>query len=279
MKLLRYAAIWVLAFCLFLLGISRIAEADHNVFLPLVPNTPLMQQVIRTQEHTWCVDSRASNYPNFVSQLRDVNDQYTARVGIRHRQVPFGSSCQVQHVMPEGISCSGWAARIYYANWPVTVEYCWTLGYTDWRSAHGHELGHGLLGLHEQYRDSGGSIGCTGRQDTVMDCGSGVRYPQSRDVTLGCSIIKTVWCGNLPPPPAECQSVGWDPCGQVWRFADGWSFRPSNGDWLNPHGWAEFSACNADGLRWSYHVKAWVTTGSAYFDPARGFWSYAGGCV
>lgn len=274
-----------LALVLFIVGVFLIAtapaKADHNQFLPLVPNTPLMQQVIRAQEYTWCVDNRASNYPNFVSQLRDVNDQYTARVGIKWRQVPFDSSCQVKHVMPDGITCTGWAAQIFYANWPVTVQYCWPLGYTDWRSAHGHELGHGLLGLHEQYRDSGGAIGCTGRQDTVMDCGSGVRYPQVRDVTLGCSIIRTAWCGKSPTvepciPPIE----GVDNCNpDLFRFADGWAYRFSDGYFINPHGWPEWSPCNQDGLRWNAHHKDWFAPGSKFYSDERQFWSYAGGCL
>jgi hypothetical protein len=264
-KLLRYAAIWVLAFCLFLLGISRVAEADHYQFLPLVPNTPLMQQLIKNQEYTWCVDSRAANYPNFVSQLTDVNDQYTARVGIKWRQVPFDTTCQVRHVMPDGITCSGWAAQIFYANWPVTVQYCWTLGYTDWRSAHGHELGHGLLGLHEQYRDSGG-IGCTGRQDTVMDCGSGVRYPTVRDVSLGCSIIRTAWCGNPPAPPPP----------DVIYFSDGWGYRLSDQNWINPDGWPEWQPCNVFGERWNYHLNVVMLPGSSFYS--RHFWSSAGAC-
>lgn len=200
-------------------------RADHNVYLPLVPNTPIIQQVIKAQEFTWCVDSRAAAYPSFVTQLRDVSDQYTARVGIKQRQVDYSDpACQVRHSMPDNHGCgSGCAAWVYYANWPVLIEYKWQLGYTDWRSAQGHELGHALLGLHEQYRDSSGSIACTGRQDTVMDCGGSppVRYPQNIDTSRGCAIIATPWCGQAavepPPPPAEwcCDTVypGWEGLG------------------------------------------------------------------
>jgi hypothetical protein len=192
------------------------AEADHNTFLPLVPNTPIMRQITQAQEYTWCADARASSYPNFLTQLRDVNNQYTERVGIRHREVSFSDSgCQLRHTMPDNHGCSGCAAWVYYANSPVLIEYKWQLGYQDWRSTIGHELGHALLGLHEQYRDSGGSIACTGQQWTVMDCGSGVRYPQPWDVVNGCYLIATSWCGNPPPPPQEwcCDTTypGWDP--------------------------------------------------------------------
>lgn len=259
----------------------RATEASHLVYLPSVPNTPLMQQVIKNQTYTWCVDARASNYPNFVTQLKDVNEQYTKRVGINWQQVPFpasstDTSCQVRHVMPDGLSCVGWAAQVFYYSWPVTVQYCWTLGYTDWRSAQGHELGHALLGLHEQYNDVGGSIGCTGRQDTVMDCGSGVRYPQALDISRGCAIILKPWCGK-------------DPTDRFY-FADGWSYQPSNGWWWNPDNQPEWTACNADGIRWSLYLDfkfdgvidgiggLFYPPGSGSFDPVRKYWVFSGAC-
>jgi hypothetical protein len=278
-KALRYVAIFLLSFCLFLLLLSRTAEGDHNVYLPLVPGTPLMQQVIKAQEYTWCVDARAAAYPNFVSQLRDVADEYTKRTGIKHRQVALDSSCQVQHLMPDNHGCSGCAAWIFYANWPVKIEYKYTLGFTDWRTTQGHELGHGLLGLHEMYRDSGGGIGCTGRQDTVMDCGSGVRYPTSLDVSRGCAIINTLWCGK--DATIVCGGSGepyWDACTQRWFFADGWSYEPATRDWWNPQGQREWTACNADNLRWNYLIQAWFPPPSAFFLPSRGYWASAGPC-
>ena len=281
MKFLIPALLLVVTLCLAISVNSKDAGANHNIYLPIVPNTPLMQQVIRNQGYNWCADARASAYPGFITQLKDVNDRYMERTGIRSVQVGFSdTACQVKHVMPDGLSCTGWAAQIFYANWPVTIQYCWTLGYTDWRSAHGHELGHGILGLHEQYNDSSGAIGCTRRTDTVMDCGSGVRYPTSRDVTYGCAIIRTAWCGSdgtvAPPPPLECQAIGWDPCGGVWRFADGWAFHPLTQEWINPHGWPEWTPCNSDGLRWNYHSQAWFIPGSSFYS--RGFWSSTGGC-
>ena len=268
-----------LAIVLFLLA-AKTSEAKHYIYLPSVPNTPLMQQVIKNQTYTWCVDSRAANYPNFVTQLKDVNDQYTKTVGINWQQVPFpasssDTSCQVRHVMPDGLSCTGWAAQVFYASWPVTVQYCWTLGYTDWRSAQGHELGHALLGLHEQYDDVTGLV-CTKRTDTVMDCGSGVRYPTALDINRGCAIILKTWCGK-------------DPADRYY-FADGWSYQPSTGWWWNPDNQPEWTACNADGLRWSLYLDTkfdgvlngvgglWYPPGSGFFDPVRGYWAFAGAC-
>lgn len=231
-----------LAGLVFIVGLVLIitapANANHNEFLPLTPGTPLMQQIIRNQEYTYCLDARASNYPNFRSQLEDVNNQYAERTGIRSREVAFGDpSCMLKHTMPENHGCgSGCAAWVFYANWPVVIEYKWQLGYTDWRSTHGHELGHALLGLHEMYNDSSGSIGCTRRQDTVMDCGSFVRYPQSIDVSRGCSIIKTGWCGR---PATEPRFIA----------PDGWQYEFSTGTWYDSRGVARFGPCNADMLR------------------------------
>ena len=203
----------MLAICTILAYSSRTAESHHNVYLPFAGETWMAQEIKRDQEQVWCVDARAAAYPNFVAQLRDVNGQFEARVGIRHRQVDYADpACEIKHTMPDGITCNGWAGRIYYANKPVVVEYCWPLGYTDFRTVHGHELGHGILGqLHEQYVDSG-SIQCTGRQDTVMDCGSGVRYPTPLDVSRGCAIILTTWCGQAPAP----ENPQWT--GTAWRF-------------------------------------------------------------
>lgn len=257
----------------------KVATADHNVYLPLVPNTPLMQQLVKAQEYTYCLDTRAAAYPNFASQLEDVNAQYAERVGIRSRLVSFNDvACQVKHVMPSSLICDGWAARIYYANWPVIVEYCYTLGYQDWRSAQGHELGHGLLGLHEQYKDSGGSIACTGKTWTVMDCGGGVRYPQPTDVDRGCSSLKTVWCGS--PLPVACagstDAFGnvWDACLQRWVAPTGWTYDPVTATWFTPAGVAEWGECRVqDNDCWNIPAQRWVFRGSVLYDPVASIFS------
>lgn len=223
------------------------ASADHNIYLPIVPNTPLIQQLVRAQEYTFCLDSRSANYPAFATQLRDVNAQYAERVGIRAREVGFSDlGCQVKHTMPDSFGCgSGAAACIHYANWPVIIEYNYRLGYVDWRTAHGHELGHGLLGLHEQYSDSAGGIGCTGKQWTVMDCGSGVRYPQDWDVNNGCGIIRTSWCGNPPPAPEWCCQQDYDSDGNA---DDGYYHIPSDTWYWDVH-------CR---FRWTDEEPTWA---------------------
>lgn len=75
---------------------------------------------------------------------------------------------------------------------------------------------------------------------------------------------------ELGPPPS-----------QRFVFADGWSYDPANGDWYNPAGEKEWSACNQDRLRWNYIVNRWFPeTATGGFDPAphRNYWSLAGPC-
>jgi hypothetical protein len=211
-----------------------VARADHLVYLPGLP-TPLINSIKQTQTVKWCANQAAHNYPNFIAQVEDVQNEYTKRVGIRFERVSYGTlsatGCQVQHNMQE-FSCSGCAAHIFYANWPVVIEYKPSLGYTDWRSAIGHELGHGLLGLHEQYKDSGGIIQCVSRSDTVMSCGAPfVRYPQPLDVTRGCPVIATSWCGQAAPieypiydAARNCMDYGY----WCYDFDDGIWYDPQN---------------------------------------------------
>jgi hypothetical protein len=200
---------WVLLFMLLYSVASKVSEGDHFEILPLVPNTPLMQGIIKTQTVIWCVDARASNYPNFVAQVKDVKDQYKDRVGIKHRQVGFSdSTCIEKHTMPDNFTCgAGAAACIYYWQRPVIIEYNYRLGFINWKSAIGHELGHGELGLHEQYIDRG-SIQCDRtRTDTVMSCGTGIEYPSARDILIGCSLISTSWCGKSVSDPRGPKNV------------------------------------------------------------------------
>jgi hypothetical protein len=296
---------FVVALCV-AISINGAGEANHLTYLPGTPGTPLMQQIIKNQEYTYCLDNRASAYPNFRSQLEDVNREYTIRTGIRSREVPVNmdaslhltskfviakaAGCHVIHAMPDVHGCGGsCAAWIAYANLlgSVYIEYKYQLGYTDWRSTHGHELGHGLLGLHEGYNDSSGAISCTRRTDTVMDCGSGVRYPTvwpvGRDVEKGCAIILTSWCGTdgsaPPPPPCITPLEGVDGCNpDLYRFTSGWAYRFSDQVWVNPHGWPEWTACNQDKLRYNFHHKDWFAPGSSFYSDERGFFSSAGAC-
>jgi hypothetical protein len=257
----RQVAAVLIALLLFWLIIVRPARGDHLTYLPLVPNTPLMQSIIQTQTVKWCVNATGQTYPNFVSQLEDVHAAYTRDVGIQFQRVSWGSlgttGCQVQHNLTE-FSCNGCAAHIFYANWPVVVEYKVSLGYTDWRSAFGHELGHGLLGLHEQYKDSGGQIGCTFRSDTVMSCGSPfVKYPQPRDVNLGCAIIATSWCAAQEPEP-EPVFPFWT--GTCWNYGY-WCYNPTSGVWTDPQGIPEWQPYHANGQEYNRRLGIWRWTG------------------
>lgn len=298
MKTIRYAAIFTLTLCLVLLLLSGPVQANHLDYLPLVPNTSLMKSVKATQEQVWCVDARAQNYPGFVTQLRDVNDQYAVRTGIRNRQVEFTDpACQVRHTMPDNHQCSGCAAWVFYTNWPVTIEYKWQVGYTDWRTTQGHELGHALLGLHEQYQDSGGSIICLPqRTDTVMSCGTGVRYPMPRDVNLGCAVLITSWCGK-DGTIIDCGSGDpyYDLCDSSWHFSAAtcpiddagtpfacrWSPSPAPyGRWFGPGDALLWEVCDPawNGRHTSLLEPGWFHVGQGFYVDRLRAWTYAPPC-
>jgi hypothetical protein len=234
---------WLVIIFLVLCGAQvcyDVADADHNIYLPAVPTT-LINSIKSTQTVRWCANPAAHNYPNFIAQVEDVQAEYTKRVDIKFEKVQFGNlsstGCQVQHNMQE-FSCNGCAAHIFYANYPVVVEYKPSLGYSDWRSAIGHELGHGLLGLHERYRDSSGGIGCGGPEVglTVMDCGFPyTRYPTSLDVTRGCVILTPSWCGQAAPPVYPIYDAT-----RNCNFYGYWCYDFDDGIWYDPQNVSEW---------------------------------------
>jgi hypothetical protein len=201
------------------------ARADHNIVLPLVPDTPAIHNIMDWGGLTYCLDPEASAYPGFRDQLRDVyavDYLYTGVVMWEMSQTPNtladaqAIGCNVWHNGRYDNFCNGCAANIYYASWPVTVNYKLSLGYVNWKSAQGHEHGH-LLGLHEQYIDSGGTIGCTYRPWTVMSCGSPfVEYLQARDIAYVHSwmlppAVGGAWMGQHPDGSYYVWWCGTDP--------------------------------------------------------------------
>lgn len=75
-----------------------------------------------------------------------------------------------------------------------------------------------------------------------------------------------------------CETLGFDPCTGRYFMPDRWSWNPANGDWHNPFGEPEFSACNQDGLRWAYRIERWAVPASNFFDPVKGYWARAPEC-
>ena len=224
---------WFVGFAVatgFLLASRGIVEAHHNLggILPLVPNTPLIRNLWQDGMVNWCVDARAATYPNFVSQLHRVNDAAYQAGGVPHQQVAWGSGCEVQHTMPDDLQCGGCAARIWYANWPVKVEYRWQLGYLNWDSTQAHEgtsCGH-AMGEHEAYDDINfvshlltyGYWASPWNGPTVMDFGTGVWACTENDVRL--------MHGWLLPKPVSGPWAGYKDDGRakVW-YCDGDTLR------------------------------------------------------
>jgi hypothetical protein len=126
----------------------------------LALTSPLTQLALREAgEVTWCLNTRAANYPGFRAQTVEVMDAFARELGLTHREVAYpaarDASCNVRHDMPDSHACAGCAAWILTQNWPVVVEYKWQLSYVSWRTTIGHELGHGLCLLDEHYDKQG----------------------------------------------------------------------------------------------------------------------------
>ena len=272
-------------------SLTRVVNADHLDFLPGLP-TPAIQNLLQDGERTFCVNAAANSYPNFVSQLQQTYDSQQAKLGNGNRQI-LGTFETVQAAGTAGCEnwwngrydafCSGCACSIHYAAWPIQTNVKLSLGYVDFRSCQGHEEGH-AHGLHEQYKDSGGSIACTQRLDTVMDCGSGVWELQPRDVNLICDLYGVAGdhfhaCAPTPPPCDPC----WNPVTERWVFSDGRSFHPNSGcgEWFSAKNTKEWSVCaynwdadpDLDG-RFNEVMGDWVAVGASgsFYHDETGEW-------
>jgi len=200
--------------------------AHHNEYLPGVPGTPAIQNLLADGERTWCTNSALANYPNAKAQLQQTYDAQETKLGNTDRFIAGtyesvtaakNAGCEVWWFGRYDNFCTGCACSVHYASWPVTVNVSLSLGYFDYKSCFGHEEGH-IHGLHEQYVDSG-SIGCTGRKDTVMDCGSGVWELQPRDVNLICNLYGVAgdrFHACAPPPPTVYPYIE----GNTWYICD-----------------------------------------------------------
>jgi len=223
----------------------EVAEADHAVVLPGLP-TPAINEMKATRTIKYCLNNAAVNYPGFSAQADKVLTEYKKRIGVTFERVTWGpmsaTGCQYQLNMQE-FSCNGCAAHIFYTLWPVISEYKPSLGYTSWESAISHETGH-LFGLHERYRDSGGTIQCGGPDNgkTTMDCGFPfVAVPLALDISRICTMtLVTSWCGAKPDPvypiydaARNCNFYGY----WCYDFDDGIWYDPQNvsewQDWVN----------------------------------------------
>ena len=208
-------------------------------------------------------------------------------------EVPDGRHFGVSSAVMEAKCGAAWATACVFLLNPLPVPaYYKVASMMTWRYADAaavvrHETNHALARACDQYRGgcpraSDGvwesQVICTGNPDSLMDCGGAARTATYFDYITFVTAYPATTGFLQVQQPVECQSVGWDPCGGVWRFEDGWAYRPDDGTWFNPHGWPEWTACNSDGLRWNIHYRAWVVPGSNLYDPERGFWSYAGAC-
>jgi len=279
----RTVAAVLIALLLFYLITGGKIGADHNVYLPLTPNTPYIQNILADGETVWCLNSAAHNYPNFRAQRRQTYESAVSKLGVRHRELSAtyetaqdakAAGCEVWHVGRYDNFCSGCAGNIHYALWPIQVNYKLSLGYFEWKTTAGHEDGH-AYSLHEQYKDSSGGIGCDAGYNamvtrlgfpTVMSCGTGVWELQPKDIERICSLWGTPGdrfhaCAPAPPPVYPY----WD--GVYWNF-EVWRYRPVDGAWVNYQGQSEWQPwvngqevnIRVGGYRWT-SLTTWASDG------------------
>lgn len=226
-------------------------KPGRAVCLPYADGSAAVRQLQSTKTLTFCFDFRARNYPNFRSQVIDVNTHQGREIGISWVEIAGTyatagaaklAGCQVWHSMPDNHGCSGCGAWVHYLNWPVIIEYRYQAGYIDWRTTIAHEQIH-IYGLHEHYNDGSG-ISCYrpafgvwahgyeygvdpgGPTDspTVMDCAVGP-YLQgdwltAYDLRYVCENIdpfKNIFSGCMPEEPLSFPF--WD--GGRWIYDEG----------------------------------------------------------
>ena len=248
-------------------GVACGGAGGRALCLPYSDTSYAVKTLQATNELTYCFNQRASFYPGFVSQVREVNAQQSAALGVRWREVggvyqsdsaARSAGCQVWHSMPESHGCQECAAWVHYLNAPVIVEYRYQAGYTDWKTTIAHEQGH-IYGLHEKYDDANfqsfrgsygywahglnTSPGTASDARTVMDFGmtallGNLAWQFSEfDVKYACQNLdrngqRLPACGyQEPPPPPVCVPVVGAPCwnGEAWLFHDGGAFIPNGG--------------------------------------------------
>lgn len=286
---MRRFAIAILAVLIILLvGSVNAAEGHHTgqpcftdgprKCLPLLPS-PFMNDLAAREEILWCLNDRALAYPNFQAQVQLTQNVISEKLGVPNRRVDYGtpatSGCWIKHDMVLNHGCSGCGAWVHYLNRPILIEYNEPLSYFDWKTTIGHELGHAILGIHEQYDDdrflshirtygywaTNGVSRSNPGDPTVLDFGtqglpgfpSGVWEFQDWDVQTGCGVLdrnaqRLTGCGFVVDPEnewGECADYGacWNNWLRLWvwfRNGQVWVFDPLN--YIGPqfdhyHGW------------------------------------------
>ena len=291
-------------------GVACGGAGGRALCLPYSDTSYAVRTLQATNELTYCFNQRASYYPNFISQVREVNAQQTGVLGVRWREIggvyqsdsaARSAGCQVWHSMPEVHGCPECGAWVHYLNSPVIVEYRWQASYTDWKTTIAHEQGH-IYGLHEAYDDANfrsfrgtygywahglnSTPGTATDARTVMDFGQvallgSLAWQFSPfDVKYACQNLdrngqRLPACGYQeppPPPPPPCGVPCWN--GSDWDFQNGWLFRPVDicGEWRY-QGVLVYGACDPSwGGRAIPFKNMHLPYGAAFFDWGFNMW-------
>lgn len=284
---------------------SNLATGDARC-LPLMDRSWAVSELRATGQLTWCMNNRASTYPNLRTQIREVLANHESSIqGIDWIEIggiyetptaALNAGCQVQMNMPEVHGCPECGGWIHYLNRPVLIEYNPHRGITFFQTTISHEVEH-LYGVHEHYDDANflshrntygiwahglnRSPGTATDAPTVMDFGTGVWRMTAYDVKYTCQSIDRQsaifrGCGAVQEPePVVCvgqpDSFGnrYNSCNIWWEASDGNLFLLTV-----PYpetgqlGWWLFSACSSNGWRYTGLNKTWLQANNSMYPDA-----------
>lgn len=278
--------------------------------LPQMDRSWAVDQLRADLRLTWCMNYRASTYPNLRAQIREVLANHEAALGIDWIEIPgtyetptaaMNAGCQVQHNMPTVHGCQECGGWIHYLNRPVLIEYNPHRGITLFQTTISHEVIH-LYGVHEHYDDANfrshrntygywahgltRSPGTFTDAPTTMDFGTGVWRMTAYDVKYTCQSIDrqgVIFSGCRPAPP-PCGVIATDPrYGSVfdtciikgphvgaWRWPDGGLYVPGNA-FFYPTPHETWGDCDPNWNGcYNFTTGFWVGPTGDVFDPATG---------
>lgn len=307
MKRLRYAAIFTLAFCLFLLLLSgpshaapppdpaqqrpdifpcngcTINDRDRNGTGDMQDLNPTTLKAKQTRAVSYRLELRPGcNAGSMPADLERMNVHAREAVGlnITRNDSSFDFKVYISCGIEQINKCGGVNVFCLPDGFPYNTDVYMSdvmSGYQE-GSKLGislHEiLGHAVGTWNEQYASCGSSCGfaSTPNLSDFMNTG-----PLSRH---GFSVSELGrWERTMWSLQAACVTPveGIDGCNpDLYRFADGWAYRFSDQHWINRDGWPEWQPCNIFGERWNYHLGLVMKPGSSFYS--RGFWSSAGAC-
>lgn len=260
----------------------------------IILTSPLVTKYIAPgAEVTWCVNTRARQYPGFLTQTATTMNLWAEELGFTTREVPYPSSpastdCVIRHDMLDVHPCSACGAWVYISNMPVVIEYNAKAGYSIWLSTIGHEFGHAACLLDEHYDKAlfasyvlnhsnwqAGERNWIHNAPTVMDSGTFLLSEYAPAGIYGPTQYDLDRCAEALKRPVGVPPCTTDPCydGVRWRWVSGWSWEPVADEWFDPKGRLYWGPRESWGGRFSPLTRQALYSGTPYWDESLGTWN------